>query len=189
MAAPRKDDVRKLILESTEELLKDKAFADISLSGIAEKAGISKGTLYYHFRNREDILFALMDDYLDRQWKDLNRWITDSSKDTSLPRLIKYVLERDTATAADMRFHFFQEAAAGNETVRNKLLERYVEFQKLIAKLIEERAEGADGTYLSWLALIVSDGLLMHKLMGNTEIDTSLFIRKTEDTLKAILGN
>ena len=41
MAAPRKDDVRKLIITTTEKLLAERAFADISLLDIAEKAGIS----------------------------------------------------------------------------------------------------------------------------------------------------
>lgn len=42
MAAPRKDDVAKLILDSTETLLKTKALSDISLAEIARQAGLPR---------------------------------------------------------------------------------------------------------------------------------------------------
>ncbi len=47
MAAPRKDDVRSLIIEAAESLLAQKPFSEISLAELALAAGISKGTLYY----------------------------------------------------------------------------------------------------------------------------------------------
>lgn len=53
MAAPRKEDVRSLIIEAAEELLAEKPFSEISLSQLAAQTGISKGTLYYHFKNKK----------------------------------------------------------------------------------------------------------------------------------------
>ena len=74
MAAPRKEDVRSLIIDSAEDLLTQKTFSEISLSQLAAKAGISKGTLYYHFKNKNDLLFAITDKYLDAQWQELCEW-------------------------------------------------------------------------------------------------------------------
>lgn len=185
MAAPRKEDIPGLILSSTESLLKTKTLSDISLAEIAKTAGISKGTLYYHYKNKEDILFALMDVYLEEQWQNLLDWSGDKSKDTSLPRLLKYILERDTSTA-DMRFHFFFDAVSGNEVIQKRLLERYHNFAELISAKITERTDLVDGEYLAWITLLLSDGLLMHKMLGNPEIDTAAFIRQTEGYLKKI---
>lgn len=185
MAAPRKDDVAQLILASAEALLQEKAFSDISLAEIARHAGIAKGTLYYHYKNKEEILFALMDLYLEEQWQDLLLWTSDKSKDTSMPRLMKYILERDTSTA-DMRFHFFYDAISGNEVLRAKLIERYHRFAQLISEKIKERTDRIDASYLSWMLLMLSDGLLMHKMLGNEEIDTGDFIQQTELYLKQI---
>lgn len=185
MAAPRKEDVPGLILKSAESLLKTKALSDISLAEIARNAGISKGTLYYHYKNKEDILFALMDVYLEEQWRNLQDWTSDRSKDTSLPRLLKYILERDTSTA-DMRFHFFYDAVSGNEAMQKKLLERYHRFAEFISEKIKERTDHVDGEYLAWITLLLSDGLLMHKMLGNPEIDTERFVRLTEEYLKKI---
>lgn len=186
MAAPRKDDVVKLILDTTEDLLKTKALSEISLSEIARMAGIAKGTLYYHFKNKEDILFAIMDLCLNEQWEELLAWTSDKSKDTSLPRLVKYVLERDTS-AADMRFHFFYDATAGNEAIRQQLLKLYHDFHEIIAEKIRERTREVSSDYLSWLVLLLSDGLLMHKLLENPEVDTDMFIRETEHYLRKLV--
>ena len=187
MAAPRKEDIRSLIIKTSREMLEEKSFSEISLAAIAARAGISKGTLYYHFHNREEILFAVMDDYLDSQKEELITWIEDSSKDTSLPRLLKYILERDTSTR-DMRFHLITEAVAGNERIREKLLERYREFQSMIARIISSKITAIPGEYLSWLVLLLSDGLLVHKLMGNNELDTDEFIKATEKYVKFLLS-
>ena len=45
MASPRSDNVRKLILDTTETLLENHKLSGLSLATIASTAGISKGTL------------------------------------------------------------------------------------------------------------------------------------------------
>ncbi len=185
MAAPRKqDNIRESIINTCEQLLKEKSFSEISLGEISQICGISKGTLYYHFNNKDDLLFAIMDRYLDQQWQDFLNWTNDESKDTSLHRLIKYVLERDIKTAP-MRFHFFFEAISGNEIIREKLLERYTKFAQLIASKISLKSN-LDPDYLAWMLLILSDGMMMHDMMKNPMVNTDQFIEMTENYLKKL---
>ena len=99
MAAPRNDNVKEKILDAATGLLNTQTFADISLAEIAAAAGVSKGTLYYHYKNKTDILFGITNRYLDRQWDDLIAWTGNKDKDTSVHRLVKYVVERNTASA------------------------------------------------------------------------------------------
>jgi AcrR family transcriptional regulator len=47
------------ILHSALELFNEQGTAAVSATRIAEHAGISKGNLQYHFRNKRDIIFAL----------------------------------------------------------------------------------------------------------------------------------
>jgi AcrR family transcriptional regulator len=71
MAAPRKENVQKLILDTTERLLKAKSSREISLSEIARQAHVAKGTLYYYYPSREDLFMALLDRYLTSSWQEL----------------------------------------------------------------------------------------------------------------------
>lgn len=185
MAAPRKDNVKELILDATEKLLEAKKISDISLSQIAGEAGISKGTLYYHYKNKNEILTDLTDKYLDQQYSDLTAWTEDASKDTSLHRLIGYVLERDISTV-NMRLHFFYDAMLGNEEIRQMLLSRYREFAVLIAGKISERTDKISPEYLSWLILLLSDGLFIHKTLHNEVLDVDEFIRRTAELGKLL---
>lgn len=183
MAAPRKDNVKGLILQATEKLLETKKLSDISLAEIAGAAGVSKGTLFYHYKGKTEILFDITDQYLNEQWNDLMIWTQDKTKDTSLPRLVKYVLERDIEAVA-MRLHFFYDAMLGNEELRAKLLARYREFATLIAQKIAERTDKVSADYLSWLILVISDGLFIHKTLRNEDLDVQAFIEQTAQYAK-----
>ena len=178
MAAPRKDNVQNLILEATEKLMENQKLSEISFAAIAKEAGISKGTLYYHYKNKNDILFDIMDKYLSQQWDDLIAWTENPKKDTSLHRLVKYVLERDISNA-NMRLHFFYDAMMGNDEVRTKLLKRYEDFAKILAEKISERTDSADADYMAWSILLLSDGLYIHKTLNNEEINSDKFIQET----------
>ncbi|WP_102342395.1 TetR/AcrR family transcriptional regulator [Galactobacillus timonensis] len=186
MAAPRmNDDVQKMILDAAEDLLAQKSLKEVTLAQIADHANVAKGTVYYYFKNKEDILFAIFDHYLADQWKQLNDWTSNTAKDTRLPRLIKYVLARDIDKTG-IRLHFIFEAADGNEVLRQKLMERYLKFEKEIAAKIQERQDNVDSDYLSWLALMVSDGLIIQKTLGNDQLDADRFIAETEQYIRQI---
>jgi AcrR family transcriptional regulator len=187
MAAPRKDNVKELILNATEKLLETQKLTEITFAQIASDAGISKGTLYYHYKHKNDLLFELSDKYLQKQWDDFILWTEDPSKDTSLHRLVQYVLDRDVANLG-MRLHFFYDAMLGNEDIRNKLMQRYADFANLISNKIKERNPRLPAEYITWLILLVSDGLFIHKTLGNENLDTDAFIKQSGQFVKHIMS-
>lgn len=70
-----KNDKRELILNSAEKLMHSLSDNDISISMIAREAGIAKGGIYYYFKSKEEILYAVLQraysraisDYTERQ--------------------------------------------------------------------------------------------------------------------------
>ncbi len=58
----KEPEIRKNeILDAAEELFTQKGFDGTSTNDILEKAGIARGTLYYHFKSKEDIMDALIE--------------------------------------------------------------------------------------------------------------------------------
>ena len=177
MAAPRNDNVKEKILDAATGLLDTQTFADISLAEIAAAAGVSKGTLYYYYKNKTDILFDLTNRYLDRQWDELIAWTENKDKDTSVHRLVKYVVERNTASAG-MRLHLIHAAMLGDEALRAKLIDRYAAFERLIAEKIAERTGVVSADYLTQLILLASDGMIVQEALRNDNFDAAAFVRR-----------
>lgn len=184
MAAPRKENIRQMIIDTTCELLKTNPLADISLADIATAAGISKGTLYYHYKTKNEIFLDITQQYLSEQWEDLIRWTENKDKDTSLNRLIRYVVERDIASAG-LRMQLLSEAQLGDETLRQGLITLYENFQRLISQKIAERTE-LPADFLTWLILLISDGIIVQEAIGNSAFDRDSFITQAIQYLQQI---
>ena len=52
---------RDLILDAMQELMNESSNRAISVSDIAEKAGIGKGSIYYYFESKNDIIEAVIE--------------------------------------------------------------------------------------------------------------------------------
>lgn len=82
--ALKKVEKRKQIAKSTCDLFIKKGFVNISVSEIAQVAGIGKGTVYEYFSNKEDIVFELMsclqEDYDPRLMEKLEKSETAKEK-------------------------------------------------------------------------------------------------------------
>lgn len=66
MRVVKKAEERRIeILDAADELFAQKGFDGTSTNDILEKVGIARGTLYHHFKSKEDIMDALIDRYSD----------------------------------------------------------------------------------------------------------------------------
>jgi AcrR family transcriptional regulator len=54
------EERRNEILDAADELFGQKGFDGSSTNDILEKVGIARGTLYYHFKSKKDIMDALI---------------------------------------------------------------------------------------------------------------------------------
>lgn len=50
---------RESIIQAAIEVFSNKDFKSASISEIAQKAGVADGTIYQHFRNKEDLFFSI----------------------------------------------------------------------------------------------------------------------------------
>lgn len=53
-------ETRAKILESALDIFSEKSFSNASLTEIAANVGLTKGALYWHFKNKNDLLLQLM---------------------------------------------------------------------------------------------------------------------------------
>lgn len=93
-------DLRAQILYAAERLFIQYGYHGLSMRQIAEAVGVSKAALYYHFKDKEELLFAILGEYLDRIGALLDEVIAGAS--TSQER-IHQLLERLLLQPAEQR--------------------------------------------------------------------------------------
>lgn len=69
----RETAIREPILAAAVELFRAHGFAGTSMQDIATAAGLSRPALYYHFKNKEEILRSLVEDVTVRTQREATR--------------------------------------------------------------------------------------------------------------------
>jgi AcrR family transcriptional regulator len=67
------------IIDSAGQLFAERPYHEVRMDDIAARAGVAKGTLYLHFRDKEALYLALIDDGLRRQMADVKAHLVDVS--------------------------------------------------------------------------------------------------------------
>ena len=68
------DETRRVILEAAYELFYRHGFARVGLDAIAARAGVTKRTLYYHFRSKDDLLAAALESHSELALARIRHW-------------------------------------------------------------------------------------------------------------------
>jgi AcrR family transcriptional regulator len=75
------EKTRKKILATAEKLFAEKGFDGTGIQDIAKSAGVNKALIYYHFKNKQDIVDSLFQETLDEMFEmqgDANTKIRDA---------------------------------------------------------------------------------------------------------------
>ena len=92
MRTVKEPEIRKNeILDAADTLFARKGFDNTSTGDILEMVGIARGTLYYHFKSKEDILDALIERY-NRQILSAAQEAASDKRFSVKERLIRTIL-------------------------------------------------------------------------------------------------
>jgi TetR/AcrR family transcriptional regulator, cholesterol catabolism regulator len=58
----RSDATKRKLFDAAMELIGERGFTDASVDDIVERAGVAKGTVYYHFTGKAELVEALISD-------------------------------------------------------------------------------------------------------------------------------
>lgn len=120
---------RAEIMDAAMLLFMEKGYANTTTQDIVDKVNISRGLLYYHFKNKEDILYCLVERYSEKLLRDIHVIVNDDDK-TAIEKIRAFI--DATIISTD------NVSAEGTELQKTVDLEenRYM-LDKLSHKLIE----------------------------------------------------
>jgi len=79
--ARRSDDTKRRILDAAYELFYKGGFARASVDAIADAAGVTKRTLYYHFESKSALIAAVLEIQHELLLARIQRWAAGASAD------------------------------------------------------------------------------------------------------------
>jgi AcrR family transcriptional regulator len=128
-----------LILDAADRLLARYGYKKMTIDDVAREAGIGKGTVYLHFKSKQDLVLSHIDRIIDRLLEEFDRIVTgDASADEKLREmlLLRVLFRFDSVQ------HYTESIAEVLRDLRTELLERrkrYFEDEaKIIAKVVRE---------------------------------------------------
>jgi AcrR family transcriptional regulator len=62
---------RQELLRAAADVFAERGFRDAKIDEVAERAGYSKGALYWHFTSKDDVFFALVEEHVDRPMREM----------------------------------------------------------------------------------------------------------------------
>lgn len=121
---------RAEIMDAAMLLFIEQGYTNTTTQDIVDKVNISRGLLYYHFKNKEDILYCLVEQYSDKLLKDIHVIVYDQDK-TAIEKIRAFI---DTTIISSENIS--AEGTALQKTV--DLEENRYMIDKLSHKIIEK---------------------------------------------------
>ena len=134
-AGPKpRTDTRARVQQVALELFAERGYEKTSLREIAERLGVTKAALYYHFKSKEDIVHSFTDDYFT-EFDALVAWAKDQprSEPTRREVLDRYV---GIVLAGHEVFRFLEQNRASVETMHGGK-DRFAHFRDRLDDLVD----------------------------------------------------
>lgn len=124
---------RDKIIQASIELFNEQGERNVTTNHIAAHLAISPGNLYYHFRNKEDIILSIYEEYARSLLLDTLPKVSPDVK--PLDSLVLYM---DSVFQTTMKFRFFYRNLPVLLDKNPTLREKYVEVQQSISERVSK---------------------------------------------------
>lgn len=171
---------RQQIIEAAAHLMVQKGIEQTSLSDIANEAGMSKGSLYYYYASKNDLIFDIADAHINQISENLFSIIEARKGNADWKDVLVILFERIMAAETRGRLHIYliQQALNGNDALMERFQKKYREWYEMIRDGFE-KIESGSGDYAKLSLLIVAalDGFLIQSLLGLSTITADEFVK------------
>lgn len=171
--------VREAILATAAQLFTRRGIHGTSLGDIAEAADLSKGTLYYYYPAKEELVLTIAEGCLSRFTEGILAWVDGLRREEPLRPALTRLVHALRANRRDARLYLvlLTECATGDEDLRALMQRRMREWVVLLEmgtlklqsrpQLLGKQAE---------LFFTLLSGCLLQDLAGNYELCDALLL-------------
>lgn len=182
---------RALILDATEQLIREEGYAAVSTRRVAAKAGLKPSLVHYYFTTTDDLLLALS----RRGAEESDRMIEEAIHSDDPVRALWRHLADPSRIAVAMEF---MAMANHRKVVRTHMAEHCEAMRarevEIFTRLLDQRAAGLDGVAPAGLSVVLAGigrALVMEGGLGVTagHAEARAFVEQWLDKLAPLPDN
>lgn len=189
---PSKTERRRGILEAARKVFARKGFAATRMVDIADEAKVGKGTLYEHFRGKEDLFTTLVVSAARESLETLSYAGLSADPEHALREAIGYIVQVALVENLDLYslfFDFWGSAALHRRDAQERLREVDATFKGFVTNLVRAgqatgvfRAE-ADPEQFCYVLSAAVDGLSLRLVIQGEEVDLKAYTTCLQELL------
>ena len=162
MARPKNQTLRPSLIQAASRIFAEQGFAAAAMTAVGERAGVTKGGVYFHFASKEELFFAVLD-----HWRGALRAAVQRADRPGRPAAQRL----RARLAAWLEFHFTYPVAARVQAVLGSELEgrfsaQLRDDQRAQARLLRQELRGLLSEGLADGSLTVVDPALAGFLLA-----------------------
>ena len=165
--------MKEKILLASINLMTKNGINNTSLADIAKEVNISKGTLYYHYSSKNDLICAIADMHLEVITKAVLDCVHGIGTDDSSVNMVNLIMEKISSIEGRGRIHMYLlcEAITENDTLKESIKVKYFEWRNTLKQEISKTVkDNKDAEALSFLLVSVVDGLVVQGLLKSETV-------------------
>lgn len=175
---------RQLIIDVTTRLFATRGYAGTSLDLIAKEANTSKSSIFWHFENKEDLLFTVVD-------RAMTEWEVEAGSqilaEPDPPRQLEKLIDLYRALATKrpdtlrLLLGLLLETADVNEKVKGRFQKMYRGYRTSIQIVLDEGIQSGHFTrrippeQLAAMVLALFDGLFIQWFLDPASVPDDMF--------------
>jgi len=130
---------KQLIMDKALELFAEQGFEATSVQQITERCGISKGAFYLSFKSKEELILALIDDFMRRFVAGIDQSVKECSQiEEKLYNFYYHIFSAFLKNTTQAKIFLQEQSLSLNEELFKKLKYYDNQVNEIIYKLIEQ---------------------------------------------------
>src|SRR5215470_14618871 len=120
--AERAEETREALVRAAAEEMAEKGIEHASLNAICDRAGYTRGAFYVHFRDRDDLLAAVVEGVLGRFQDMVLPKDAEPDLGATIAQFVGAILSGvpEAVGTREWKFHHTLAACAGSSRIRDK---------------------------------------------------------------------
>lgn len=145
-SAALRGTARTRLLDAALREFRDHGYAGTSLQAIAQRAGLTKGAIYWSFKDKRELFRALVEERLDMPVRELMRFTEHAPADVETAPLISRGIAEIMRKQPDLLLLAVEQwrLAVGDESLREEFRERQQRLHSITAHTLRARHETVD---------------------------------------------